>query len=45
MFKKFEAERFSRNYDNYKAASHKYRQEGQKKGKPLCDGSAGDYVR
>jgi hypothetical protein len=29
MIKKFDAERFSRNYDNYKAASHKYRQESQ----------------
>jgi hypothetical protein len=32
MIKKFDAERFSRNYDNYKAASHKYRQESQQQG-------------
>ena len=32
MIKKFDAERFSRNYGNYKAASHKYRQESQQQG-------------
>ena len=32
MIKKFDAERFSRNYDNYKAASYKYRQESQQQG-------------
>ena len=32
MIKKFDAGRFSRNYYNYKAASHKYRQESQQQG-------------
>ena len=32
MIKKFDAERFSRNYDDYKAALHKYRQESQQQG-------------